>query len=75
MGLYYELQTTATFANFIPFITNTYISVERSYKTPFKKDLLRTMLLKYNQGLKFCIILSILHVLIFLIIYQTIHSF
>ena len=51
-----------------------YISLEGLYKALVKKDLVKTTLFKSNQRLKFYIILSILHMLIF-IIYQSIHSF
>ena len=44
-------------------------------KAPVKKDLIRTISFKSNQRLKFYIILSISHVLVIFMVYQTIHSF
>ena len=50
-------------------------SFKRAYKAPVKKDLIRNILSKSNQRLKFYNMFSILHVLIIFITYKTIHSF
>ena len=53
----------------------TYISLEQAYKAPVKKDLTKIISFRNNQHLKFYNILSILHIVIFFIIYQTVYSF
>ena len=58
-----------------PWFKYEYLSLERSYKAPVKKNLMRTVLFKTNQLLKLSIILSLLYISIIFIIYYTIHFF
>ena len=69
------IQTAATFSNLIPFILITVYKFETIIQSSCKRDLMRSILFKSNQRLKFSNTLSMIHVLNIFIIYQTTHFF
>ena len=71
----HQFQIAVTFANLVASFEYSHWNLKQSNKASVKKDLMKTLSFTINQCLKFLNILSIFHVLIIFIIYQTINPF